>query len=101
LLHDEVWRGALGNPLALAFAAEALLLVPVLAWLLARQRLTGLSWGWFVALALLGGLAFALPVALLWRPAGAPRAERRRATAAARAGSAPPTEVAGGQGSTG
>src|SRR5688572_19290757 len=58
-------EAALSNPLALAFVVEAMLLVVTLAWLFRKWRLSRLGWGWFVALSLLGSLAFAIPVALL------------------------------------
>ncbi len=54
------------NPVAAAFMIEALVLVGLLAWLLARLGASRLHWGWFVALSMLGGLAFAIPVVLLW-----------------------------------
>ena len=57
---------AMANPIAAAFIAESLLLVGVLAWLLARLRLARKPWGWFVVFSLLGGIAFALPVMLMW-----------------------------------
>ena len=60
-------RAALSNPVAVAFILEALALVVVLAYLLGKWGLLRIRWGWFVVLSLLGGLAFALPVALLWR----------------------------------
>ena len=53
--------GRHGQPLALAFIAEALLLTAVLACLLGKWQVTRLSRGWFVVLALAGGLGFALP----------------------------------------
>jgi hypothetical protein len=57
----------LANPLAMAFVVEALLLTGVLAYLLVKWQVTKLSRGWFVLLSLIGSLAFALPVAVLWR----------------------------------
>jgi uncharacterized membrane protein YhaH (DUF805 family) len=60
-------RLAMTNPVALAFIVEALLLTGALAYLLRRWRVAHLSAGWFIVLALAGGLAFALPVVLLWR----------------------------------
>jgi len=67
--------GALGsamtNPVAAAFIVEALVLMGVLAYLLGKWGLSRVHWAWFVVLSLVGGLAFALPVALLWaRPGG-------------------------------
>jgi hypothetical protein len=70
LLHRDVLQAALANPLALAFILEALLLVGVLAYLLRKWDVSRVSWGWFVVLSLAGGLAFALPVALLWSERG-------------------------------
>jgi hypothetical protein len=67
LTRPEVLEEALTNPLGLAFVAEALLLMGVLAYLLARWGVSRVSWVWFVLLSLLGSMAFALPVALLWR----------------------------------
>ncbi|MEO8502590.1 MAG: hypothetical protein ABI609_01725 [Acidobacteriota bacterium] len=60
-------RAALTNPVAVAFILEALVLVVVLAYLLGKWGLLRIGWVWFVLLSLIGGLAFALPVALLWR----------------------------------
>ena len=57
----------LKNPVALAFVLEALVLMGLLAYLLSRWSVSRLSAGWFVALSLLGGLAFAVPVVILWR----------------------------------
>ena len=61
---------AMTNPLALAFMGEALVLVGVLAYLLSKWRVSQMSWAWFVLLSLLGSMAFALPIVLLWRSAG-------------------------------
>jgi len=58
---------ALTNPVSVAFIAEALLMTGVLAYLLRKWNVSRLSWAWFVALALVGGLAFAIPVAALWK----------------------------------
>jgi hypothetical protein len=57
---------AMDNPVSLAFQVEAFLLLAALAWLLPKWGVTRIRRGWFVALGLLGSLAFALPVALLW-----------------------------------
>lgn len=67
LFEQDALTGALTNPLALAFIVEALLMMCVLAWLLGRWRVARLHWGWFIVLSLLGSMAFALPVVLLWR----------------------------------
>ena len=72
LARPEAVRDGLANPLALAFGAEAALLLVTLAWLFRKRRLTRLHWGWFVVLSLLGSLAFAVPVALLLPPRDRP-----------------------------
>ena len=56
----------MSNPLALAFISEALVLVGVVAYLLSKWGVSRMSWQWFVILSLLGSIAFALPVVLLW-----------------------------------
>ena len=66
ILRPAVLEEALTNPLAAAFVGEALVLVGVMAYLLAKWGVSRLPWWWFVILSLLGSMAFALPVALLW-----------------------------------
>lgn len=66
LFRPDALRDSLTNPVALAFMVEAMVLVGVFAYLLARWRVSRLHWGWFVALSLLGSMAFALPFVLLW-----------------------------------
>lgn len=80
LFRPDALASALANPIAVAFIAEALILVGVLAYLLEKWGVTRLHWGWFVGLSLAGGLAFALPVVLLWsaRSAGAARPAQYR-----------------------
>jgi hypothetical protein len=58
---------ALTNPISLAFLVEALLILAALAYLLGKWGVARLSWRWFLFLALLGSMAFALPAVLLWR----------------------------------
>ena len=60
-------EAALANPLSIVFLVEALVLTGLLAYLLQKWRVTRMSWVWFVVVALAGSLAFALPVAILWR----------------------------------
>ena len=60
-------EAALANPIALAFLIEAFLMMGALAYLLPRWGVTTRSRLAFVALSLLGGVAFALPVVLLWK----------------------------------
>ena len=58
---------ALTNPISAAFIVEALLLMVVLAWLLPKWGVSRVCTGKaFIVLCLAGGVAFALPVALLW-----------------------------------
>lgn len=57
---------AMANPLSAAFMVEALVLAGALAYLLRKWGVSRVSWVWFVVLSLVGSIAFALPVALLW-----------------------------------
>jgi hypothetical protein len=66
LVRPDALAAAMANPIAAAFMVEALLLVGVLAYLLGRWGVSRLSWVWFVLLSLVGSLACALPVVLLW-----------------------------------
>ena len=68
---EAAWR----NPISAAFMVEAFVLTLVLAWLLTRWGVSGMSRGWFILLSLIGSIAFALPVVLLARD----RARNRRA----------------------
>ena len=61
---------AMRNPVSLAFQIEAFLLLIALAYLLSKWGVSRISLIWFVVLSILGSLAFALPVALLWRRRG-------------------------------
>ena len=60
-LHD-----ALTNPVSAAFLVEAFLMLAALAYLLGKWGVAQRSWRWFLLLALVGSMAFALPVVLLW-----------------------------------
>jgi hypothetical protein len=51
----------------MVFVLEALVMTGILAYLLRKWAVTRLPWGWFVLLALIGSLAFALPIAILWK----------------------------------
>lgn len=64
--RPEIMREALANPITLAYSAEALALVAALAWLFRKWGVSRVGWGWFVVLSLVGSLAFAIPVALLF-----------------------------------
>jgi len=54
------------DPLALAFVVETFVMLAALTYLLHKWNVSRLHWGWFLGLSLLGGMAFALPVVLLW-----------------------------------
>lgn len=73
MTQPELVEATLANPLALAFVVEAFVLMGVLAYLMAKWGVTRLRWPWFVGLSLLGSMAFALPVVLLWPRAGTER----------------------------
>jgi hypothetical protein len=72
VFRRDAITAALTNPVSFAFIAEALLMTGVLAYLLRKWNVSRLSWAWFVALALLGGLACAVPVAALWKASRTP-----------------------------
>jgi hypothetical protein len=55
------------NPVSAVFIAEAFLLMGFWAYFLRKWGVSRLGWGWFVVLSLLGSMAFAIPVVLLWR----------------------------------
>lgn len=71
LLFDRqmVWE-ALYNPVALIFILEAITLMFFFAYLFKKWGVSNISPLWFVILSLLGSMAFALPIALLWRKKG-------------------------------
>ena len=66
LLTPGVFEEALANPIALAFMLEAMLLLGAFAYLLTKWQVGRLSWVWFIVLSMLGSMAFALPIVLLW-----------------------------------
>ena len=68
LFKPDALSTALANPLAGAFIAEALVLVCVFAYLFEfeRWRVSQLGWRWFVFLSLVGSMAFAIPIVLLF-----------------------------------
>ena len=70
LFQSDALSTALANPLAAAFIAEALVLVGVFAYLFERWGVSRIGWGWFVLLSLLGSMAFAIPIALLFHRRG-------------------------------
>lgn len=66
---------ALADRLAVAFFLDLLISTFLLAYLFARKPLGPVKWQWFLALSLLGTLAFSIPlfIWLNWRSAPAPR----------------------------
>jgi hypothetical protein len=70
LVEPAMLTSALANPLSLAFIVESLLLMGVFAHLLTKWGVSKWHGGWFVLLSLLGGMAFALPIVLLWKHKG-------------------------------
>ena len=73
VFQPESVTDAMTNPLAVAFLLESVLLLGALSYLLERWKVSGVRWGWFVVLALLGSIAFALPMVLLWSGRGTGR----------------------------
>lgn len=66
LFQPELVLQAHTNPVSAVFIAEAILLMGFFAYFLQKWGVTRLGWGWFVVLSILGSMAFALPVVLLW-----------------------------------
>ena len=76
LAHDYTsLAAAFSDRLALAFFTDLLLSTFFLAYLFALKPLDRIKWYWFVALSLLGTLAFSIPlfVWLNWRLLAVPR----------------------------
>jgi hypothetical protein len=65
LARPDLMRHAMKDPLAWTLMAEALLVTAVLGWWLARRRRRRPGGLWFIALSLLGGLGFSVPIMLL------------------------------------
>lgn len=67
ILQPEVQRAALGNGIALVFMGEALYLLLLFALLMGLLGLKRPGWLFFIAMSLLGSLAFSVPLQLyLW-----------------------------------
>lgn len=64
LYNPNAVRVALGNPISLAFITEAFVLMFLVAWLLRRIRVGSPSGLMFIAMSLLGSLAFSVPATL-------------------------------------
>lgn len=65
-VRPEWIREAQANPVSAVFIGEALVLTGAFAWLLTKWGVSRLHWVWFIVLSLLGSMAFALPIVLLW-----------------------------------
>jgi len=65
LVEFDSLDALLSNRLGLALLLDAFLATGLLAWLFAKRPPGPLSWVWFVALSLLGGLGFSIPF-YLW-----------------------------------
>ncbi len=50
------------NKLAIAFIIDAFLAMVLLAYYFARKPIGRIKWYWFIALSLLGGLGFSIPL---------------------------------------
>lgn len=70
LVEPDLLREAMRNPVSIAFMAEAMVLMLFFAYLLAKWGVARLGPAWFIALSLIGSMAFALPVVLLWPRSG-------------------------------
>jgi hypothetical protein len=66
IFHWHLVVEAHTNPVSAAFIAEAILLMVFFAYFLRKWGVARLGWGWFIVLSLLGSMAFAIPVVLLW-----------------------------------
>ncbi len=71
-VNPSLIGAAFANPVSLAFVLEAFVMLGLLAYVLHRWEVSRLTWLGFVILSLLGGLAFAFPVALLWKREASP-----------------------------
>lgn len=67
IFRPELIREAMGNVYAMVFIIEAFILLPLLCFLIAVSKLKSPNWLGFMALSLIGSLAFSLPFSiLLW-----------------------------------
>jgi len=75
LVDHSSLSAALSDRMALAFFVDLLMSTFLLSYLFARKPLGPVKWPWFLALSLLGTLAFSIPlfIWLNWRGAPAPR----------------------------
>ncbi|MEM6645333.1 MAG: hypothetical protein AAF730_03690 [Bacteroidota bacterium] len=66
ITDPALWDAAMANPISMVFIVEAFVLLGFGAWFIGRSKLTKPGWMAFVLLAMVGTLAFALPVFILW-----------------------------------
>ena len=64
-LRPDVMTAALQNPIGLVFILEAFLMTGFVAWLISRLGLQKPVWPTFVALSVVGSIAFSVPAFLL------------------------------------
>jgi hypothetical protein len=75
-LHDFTgWGEVVHNRLAMAFMLDAFSALGLLAYYFAERPIGPFKWYWFVALSLLGGLGFSLPLYWWLNRRGASRSE--------------------------
>lgn len=67
---QAMWE-AFENPVSLVFIFEAFMLLGLFAYLFGKWGVSRVGWKAFVLLSLLGSMAFAVPVVLLWKRKGA------------------------------
>jgi len=65
-VQPELLNQAMSNPVAMAFIGEAMVMMCFFAWLLNKWGVMKMHWSWFIVLSLVGSMAFALPIVLLW-----------------------------------
>lgn len=60
----DVYTQAMGNGMALLFMSEAFLLMFFIAFLIAKMKMKKPGWEFFIAMSILGSLAFSIPFQL-------------------------------------
>lgn len=63
-LQPETLRAAIANPAALVFITEAFLLMFLFAWLIHHLGFRSPGWAAFIAMSLVGSMAFSVPAFL-------------------------------------
>jgi hypothetical protein len=67
ITRPQAMWDALENPVSLVFIIEAFMLLGLFAYLFGKWGVSCMGWIAFDLLSLLGSMAFAIPVALLWK----------------------------------